>query len=140
MTRREAVLAEPRIDSPTAEFEPVKRFVGWLAGELVGLPVRVDVVAKLSTDLGPAIATWQEGCILTLNASHHTEWDLPINEHFLGILVHEVAHHRAPHHGDDFRKETERMAGKLALMCIQRGHEILSRWATANADANASHA
>ena len=57
MTRRDEILTAPRVVYTTDQFEAVRRFVGWLAGELVGMSVCVDMVEKLGTDLSPAVAT-----------------------------------------------------------------------------------
>lgn len=63
-----------------------------------------------------------------INKAYRHIWEDPLSESWLGILVHECAHEKAGHHGDDFRKEVERMAGKLATICLQRGPEIIERW------------
>jgi hypothetical protein len=133
MGRREAVLTAPRLDAIRPEFEAVKRFAGWLAGELIEMPVRVDIVERLMVDGNPAACAWSPGAILTFNAAFSWEWENPMTDRFFGHLIHEVSHERAPHHGDDFRKEVQRMAGRLTLLCLERGPEVLSRWATAQA-------
>lgn len=99
---------------------PVKAFIAWLAGELAGITVDVRILPDLSSGLTGerAIATWGSGGRLSLSEKYRSMWQNPFSEYFLGVLVHECAHERAAHHGDTFREEVERMAGKLALFFL----------------------
>lgn len=127
--RREAVFSALRKDANTTpREEAVRMFVTWLGSQLVSMPIRVDIVPTLVIDGTSAIAAWSPGGIIILNQAHRDEWIEPISERFFGHLAHEAAHERAPHHGDDFRKEVERMAGKLAMFCLENRPEVYDRW------------
>lgn len=106
---------------------PLKAFIAWLAGQLVNMPVDVRITETLIIRGQDATAAWAEGGRLTLNNQARAVWRDPLSEPFLGLLVHEVAHENAGHHGDAFRTEVERMAGKLARLCLSRPEEIKQR-------------
>jgi hypothetical protein len=106
---------------------PIKAFIAWLAGELVDMPVDVRVAPELAPNGKVAAAAWSTGGRLILNEEYRQVWRDPLDERFLGLLVHEVAHEDAAHHGDDFRREVERMAGKLAMFCLNHGNLILAK-------------
>lgn len=108
---------------------PIKAFVAWIAQQLVNIPVDVRITPTLVINGNDCVAAWAVGGRLTLNDQARREWEDPMSERFLGLLVHEVAHENAGHHGDDFRKEVERMAGKLAKICLERSDEVMGRWA-----------
>jgi hypothetical protein len=126
--RREAVTLAFTSSPETDGFGHLKTFVAWLAGQLIGIPVDVRITEDLVIRGQSAAAGWSEGGRLTLNKQCQADWRDPLSERFLGLLVHEVAHERAGHHGDDFRREVERMAGKLALFCLNNPEEIKRRW------------
>jgi len=133
LQRRETVnvafnLGADKQDRQSAKDQPLKAFIAWLAGELVGMPVDVRITPELIIRGQLATAAWAEGGRLTLNGAVRSAWQDPMSEGFLGLLVHEVAHENAGHHGDDFRREVERMAGKLARFCLDRGIEVRSRY------------
>lgn len=123
LARRERVNIAFTQDSNLSEDDAVRAFVSWLAQQLVEIPVVVSIV-----DQADFIAAWGGGGRMTLNRQCRDIWLDPLSERFLGVLVHECAHEKAGHHGDDFRKEVERMAGKLARICLQRSGEIIEKW------------
>lgn len=128
LERRSTVNLTFSLSPATDEFGPLKAFVAWLAEQLVGIPVDVRIAEELVIKGEPAIAAWAGGGRLSLNKQHLNQWRDPLSEGFLGILVHETAHEQASHHGDDFRDEIQRMAGKLARLCLFRSEEIKTRW------------
>jgi hypothetical protein len=61
--------------------------------------------------------------VLTLGIDTPWLWTDPLGEESLTILIHEVAHHLNAHHGRDFHKEMESLAGRAArLMLMEAGH------------------
>jgi predicted metal-dependent hydrolase len=48
----------------------------------------------------------------------------PLGAESLEILIHEAAHAMNQHHGFDFKKEVERLAGVAASLMLHRGPEI----------------
>lgn len=132
LQRRETVNVAFTLSSNTQrdKDQPLMAYVAWLAGQLVGMPVDVRISEELVIRGASCTAAWAEGGRLTLNNRHRSEWQDPMSERFLGLLVHEVAHENAGHHGDDFRREVERMAGKLARLCLDTGEEIKRRYTT----------
>ena len=58
--------------------------------------------------------------MLTLGIDTPWLWRDPLGEEGLGVYIHESAHHLNAHHGRDFHKELEKLAGRAArLMLIQ---------------------
>ena len=127
--RRDTVAVAARESLTQDQDGPLKAFVAWLAGQLVGFTVDVRITKTLIINGSDATAAWSPGGILTLNNEQRGSWADPLAPGFLGLLCHEVAHEAAPHHGDNFRREVERMAGKLARLCLDRTEEVRSRYA-----------
>jgi hypothetical protein len=70
-----------------------------------------------------AVATWGADDVLTLGIDTPWLWSDPLGAESLGVFIHECAHHENLHHGRDFHKELEALAGKAArLMLIWAGH------------------
>jgi hypothetical protein len=63
-----------------------------------------------------AIATWGSGDVLTLGIDTRWLWTDPLGERTLSVLIHEVAHHLNAHHGRDFHRELENLAGRGASL------------------------
>ena len=79
-----------------------------IASALVGKKVRVDRVRS-----GSVAATYGSGKLrLNVDVSHI--WDNPVGEDSLGLIIHECAHDKVSGHGVEFRKEVERLGGRLA--------------------------
>jgi hypothetical protein len=78
-----------------------------------------------------AIATWSDRDILTLGIDTAWLWTDPLGEETLATLIHETAHHLNAHHGRDFHKELEILAGRAARLMfleaefIRRQYEAL---------------
>jgi len=70
-----------------------------------------------------AIATWSSGDVLTLGIDTPWLWTDPLGEESLAVLIHECAHCQNAHHGRDFHKEMEKLAGRAArimLLCAEQ--------------------
>jgi hypothetical protein len=57
----------------------------------------------------------------------------------LGLLAHEFAHDLAHHHGDDFRRAVEQIAGRLARLMLTRAQDIGARFHALGAPAPTTH-
>ena len=130
----EELLALARDDAGTFEDERLKAFIGWLASLLVEIPVTVEIVEHLDFGDGSGHAGWIQGGHLLLSERYRALWEDPLSESFLGLLCHETAHERFPHHGPEMRAEVERLAGKLAWLCLNRGAYMLERWEATRRD------
>jgi len=69
-------------------------------------------------------AHWSSDNILTLALEEECFWKDPLGAESLEILIHEAAHAMNMHHGYDFRKEVERLAGVAANLMLHKGPEI----------------
>lgn len=76
-----------------------------------------------------AIATWGTDDVLTLGLDTPWLWSDPLGEESLSTFVHEVAHHANAHHGRDFHREVERLAGRAARIMLLRGEEVRRQFA-----------
>ena len=65
-----------------------------------------------------ACATWSSDDVLTLGLDSPWIWSDPLGEETLCTLIHECGHHQAAHHGRDFHKELERLAGRAARVML----------------------
>ena len=61
-------------------------------------------------------------------------WSTPIGSEVIALVVHEVAHDRAFHHGANFTEEVEKMAGACGVVLLQADGALLAQrfgtWAT----------
>jgi hypothetical protein len=96
----------------------------WLGKEILGFPILVEVVPELILKERDCTAAWQSGGKLLLNIQHKLEWINPFKERAFGLLVHETAHDLSMHHGDEFRQSVEKIAGRVARLCLYKGNEI----------------
>jgi predicted metal-dependent hydrolase len=55
-------------------------------------------------------------------------WRDPLGAEALMVLIHEAAHAMNMHHGYDFRKEMERLAGVAASLMLRQSEEIRRRF------------
>jgi hypothetical protein len=81
-------------------------------------------VALSSSSMKKFAAHWSSDNVLTLSLEEKSFWVDPQGAESLAILIHEAAHARNQHHGYDFRKEVERLAGVAASLMLHRGSEI----------------
>ena len=101
--------------------EKVISFARWFCQKL--LDGNGDVGAICSVTLAllkpvNAIATWSEDDVLTLGIDTPWLWQDPLGEQSLAVLIHEAAHHLNAHHGRDFHKELEKLAGRAAKIML----------------------
>jgi hypothetical protein len=75
-----------------------------------------------------AVATWSSGDELTLGIDTLWLWSEPLGEQSLGVYCHECSHHLNAHHGRDFHKEVERLAGRAAAVMLMEGESVRRRF------------
>jgi hypothetical protein len=75
-----------------------------------------------------ALATWGSDDVLTLGIDTPGIWLDPFGEDALGLCIHETCHHLNAHHGRDFHKEMETLAGRAAWVMLEQGDEVRKRW------------
>ncbi len=80
------------------------------------VPVKVAYLENIA-------ATWSLGGTLTLSLAFEGFWDSPFERGSFELLLHELAHHEAFHHGRSFPKEVEAYAGAAAEVMLTRGDE-----------------
>lgn len=73
-------------------------------------------------------AHWSSDNQLTLALDQPCFWREPLGAEALMVLIHEAAHAMNMHHGYDFRKEMERLAGVAASLMLRRSDEIRRRF------------
>jgi len=69
-------------------------------------------------------AYWCSDNKLTLALDQPCFWQEPLGGESLKVLIHEAAHAMNMHHGYDFRKELERLAGMAASLMLSQSDEI----------------
>ena len=99
-------------------------FTQWFAEAVVacryGQPRAVPVqVAHLEH----YAATWSLDSTLTLSLAHETFWQRPFGRANFELVLHELAHHEAFHHGRSFPREVEAYAGAAAEVMLARADE-----------------
>ena len=80
------------------------------------VPVKVAYLENIA-------ATWSLGGTLTLSLAFDKFWRRPFGRGSFELLLHELAHHEAFHHGRSFPKEAEAYAGAAAEVMLARGDE-----------------
>jgi hypothetical protein len=81
--------------------------------------VRVAIMAEV------AEATWSnENSILTLALDLERIWQTPLHQDNLSLIIHEVAHELAAHHGHSFADALERCAGACCASLIENQEKI----------------
>ena len=77
-----------------------------------------------------AEATWtREGAILTLSVAYEPIWTRPLSRAGLQLLVHEVAHELAAHHGLSYAQSVEDVAGVAAELMLEKHDIVISKFA-----------
>jgi anti-sigma regulatory factor (Ser/Thr protein kinase) len=108
-----------------ARVEAVMAFARWFCQRLLDGYGTSDVCSVTLAQLRSvnAIATWSSDDVLTLGIDTSWLWTEPTGEESLTTLIHEAAHHLNAHHGRDFHKEMEKLAGRAArimLLCAEQ--------------------
>lgn len=75
-----------------------------------------------------AVATWNQDDVLTLGIDTPWLWSDPLGEEALGVLCHECAHHLNAHHGRDFHREMEKLAGRAARIMLMGADHVRERF------------
>ena len=81
-------------------------------------PPKLKVAASI---LREAEATYSADHRMTFNLSIAKLWKRPADSYFLLVLIHELAHSQAMHHGDSFTRALERIAAETALSLYHAG-------------------
>ncbi|MEB3167173.1 MAG: ATP-binding protein [Synechococcaceae cyanobacterium] len=108
-------------------------FAVWFCQQLVDTcpsrqaPVSGQLMVGPRAD-GSLYAHWDNNNVLTLALDQPCFWRAPLGPDTLETLIHEAAHAMNLHHGRDFRKEMERLAGIAASLMLHRGEEIRRRF------------
>ena len=106
--------------------EKVMEFARWFCQQLLdgyGTSAVCSVTLALLRPVN-AIATWSSGDVLTLGIDTPWLWTEPFGEESLATLIHEAAHHLNAHHGRDFHKEMEKLAGRAARIMLLPAEQI----------------
>jgi len=99
-------------------------FAGWFTEVVVacrhGCPHEVPIQAAYLKD---SAATWSFGGTLTLSLAYEAFWQGQFGPANYELLLHELAHHEAFHHGCGFPKEVEAYAGAAVQVMLARAGE-----------------
>jgi len=99
-------------------------FAGWFAETVVtcrhGCPREVPIQVAYLKD---SAATWSLGGTLTLSLAYEPFWQGQFGPANYELLLHELAHHEAFHHGRGFPKEVEAYAGAAVQVTLARADE-----------------
>lgn len=74
------------------------------------------------------VAHWSSENVLTLALDHDELWRNPLGPESLEVFIHEAAHAMNMHHGEDFRREVERLAGVAAYVMLKEYSWIVSKY------------
>jgi hypothetical protein len=73
-----------------------------------------------------ADATWTDnGAVLSLSVTYTAMWQKPLSRYGLRLLIHEVAHERAAHHGLSYTQAMEEVAG-IAAELVLGEHDFIT--------------
>ena len=108
---QEAVLARMDFAQWFAEAVVACRY-----GEPRAIPVQVAHLEHYA-------ATWSLDGTLTISLADEAFWEGLVGRHSFELLLHELAHHEAFHHGRSFPKEVEAYAGAAAEVMLARADE-----------------
>ena len=108
-------------------------FAAWFCQQLIDTcPIpQQQVRGQLTLNPGGGdrlYAHWSSDNQLTLALDQPCFWREPLGAEALMVLIHEAAHAMNMHHGYDFRKEQERLAGVAASLMLSRSDEIRRRF------------
>lgn len=106
-----------------AHVAEVTKFAKWFVHQILsesGLgDFRGVALADFGTLIGAPDATWSYGHTLTIGLRTSYVFEHTLGAESLSLLIHEAAHHRAFHHGDNFHKEVERLGGVAANVALR---------------------
>jgi hypothetical protein len=94
--------------------------------ELFG-PTAPKCTVRLALMARTAEATWSnQGSILTLALDLERLWITPLNKENFSLIVHEVAHELAAHHGHSFANALEACAGAICKLFVNEDKALNS--------------
>ena len=111
--------------------EKVMEFARWFCQRLLdgyGTTAVCSVTLALLRPVN-AVATWSQSDVLTLGIDTPYLWTDPFGEESLSTLIHEASHFLNAHHGRDFHKEMEKLAGRAARIMLMSADYIRSEYA-----------
>ncbi len=110
------------IAEPTGAF---RRLVCFLGQEMLGKNVGIEFFKRPQSFTGVqkmAHFRWSTG-VIGFNVNCFDFKDA-LDEKVLSTIVHEFAHNTCGTHDEAFQRESERMAGKLAIVALTKGNEM----------------
>lgn len=97
-----------------------KEITEFIATKIMSKRVTVWFMKHPDYDGVRKIANYQPStATINFNLLCDTDFNKPVSEEILGILVHELAHDRVSCHNTQFLDEIEKIAGKMAMFFIQ---------------------
>lgn len=120
----------------TERVSHILSFYRWFCQELINhypYPPNVKVaVAILNEKVHPRSphtwATWSEGSVVTFALDAGPFWQSPMGHESLATCIHEASHYMNMHHGTDFHKTLEELAGRAARIILDHHGHILAKW------------
>lgn len=108
-------------------------FAVWFCQQLLdSYPFSLQrVTGKVAVNLDERrqfIAHWSDENVLTLALDYDELWRNPLGPESLATLIHEAAHAMNMHHGEDFRREVERLAGVAAHVMLTQNQLIQNKY------------
>lgn len=105
-------------------------FAVWFCQQLINSysSSLLPVTGKLALGKNQFVAHWSSDNELTLALDVDYLWIEPLGAKSLEVLIHEAAHTMNMHHGREFRKEAERLAGVAANLIFTHGSLIRDKW------------
>ena len=86
-----------------------------------------DITVRCAWMPAGTLATWSRNSVFTLSLAYDATWSTPVGGELIALVVHEVAHDRAFHHGADFTNEVEKMAGACGVVLLQADGALLAQ-------------
>jgi len=126
VAKKEAEQKEEKV-KPDAHKKKFIKLVTYLAKKLIDCDIKVEFVSRDLEFSGMlrVAAFSDEKKTLTYNIqSSDNDFDNPLSEDNLAILIHELAHHYTPIHSDEHAKHVEIISGKLARLCLTENKKL----------------
>jgi hypothetical protein len=108
----------------------VAKFAKWFCDEILERlqqPMRCTV--RFGVLRGAEVTWTREGAILTLSVAYEPIWTRQLSRAGLQLLVHEVAHELAAHHGLSYAQSVEDVAGVAAELMLEKHDIVISKFA-----------
>ena len=113
----------------SAHVQTCLAFAVWFCQQLIDTCPTPQPAVRGQLTLNPAgserfYAHWSSDNVLTLALDQPCFWREPLGPEALEVLIHEAAHAMNMHHGYDFRRELERLAGVATSLMLHRGEQV----------------